>query len=190
MEATERSVALDVHNHYVMVAAITGAQEVVLAPRKMSLERFVPWAPEHLTQSDTVVLEAPANAWILYDQLTSLVHAVKIAHPLLVKLISAARVKTDTRDSLHLARLLAAGLIPAVWVPPAPVRALRMLVAHRQRLVRQRPQAAHRLHRVLHAHQIAPPPRRLGSTESPAWWGQFGLPGFERPRAPPDPAPL
>lgn len=109
-------------------------------------------------------------------------HAVKIAHPLLVKLISAARVKTDTRDTLHLARLLAAGLIPAVGVPPPPVRALRMLVAHRQRLVRQRTQAANRLHSVLHAHQIAPPPGRLGSSESQAWWDQFELPALERRR--------
>src|SRR5260221_3924513 len=178
----ERAVALDVHKHYVMVAAITGAQEVVLAPRKMSLERFVPWSPEHLTQSDQVVLEATANAWTLYDQLSPLVHAVKIARPLLVKLISAARVKSDTRDPLHLARLLAAGLIPAVWVPPPPVRALRMLVAHRQRLVRQRTQAANRLHRVLHAHQIAPPPGRLGSSESPAWWDHLELPVVERLR--------
>ena len=114
-----------------------------------------------------MVLEATVNAWTWYDQLAPLVHDVKIAHPLLVKLISAARVKTDTRDTLHLARLLAAGLIPAIWAPPPPVRELRMLVAHRQRLVRQRTQAANRLHSVLHAHQIAPPPGRLGSSESP-----------------------
>jgi transposase len=110
------------------------------------------------------------------------VHAVKIAHPLLVKLISAARVKTDTRDTLQLARLLAAGLIPEVWVPPAPVRALRMLVAHRQRLVRQRTHAANRLHSVLQAHQIAPPPGRLGSSESQAWWDHLELPVWERLR--------
>jgi len=182
MESIERYVALDVHKHYVMVAALNAAQEVVLTPRKLSLERFTHWAPEHLTPKDQVVLEATVNAWTLYDQLAPLVHDVKIAHPLLVKLISAARVKTDTRDTLHLARLLAAGLIPAVWVPPPPVRELRMLVAHRQRLVRQRTQAANRLHSVLHAHQIAPPPGRLGSSESPTWWEQLELPAVERLR--------
>jgi transposase len=182
MEPIERYVALDVHKHSVMVAAMNAAQEVVLTPRKLSLERFAHWAPEHLTPKDQVVLEATVNAWTLYDQLAPLVHDVKIAHPLLVKLISAARVKTDTRDTLHLARLLAAGLIPAVWVPPPPVRELRMLVAHRQRLVRQRTQAANRLHSVLHAHQIAPPPGRLGSSESPTWWEQLELPAVERLR--------
>jgi transposase len=162
--------------------AIDAALQVVLAPRKLSLERFVEWAPDHLQPTDQVVLEATTNAWTLYDQLTPLVQEVKIAHPLLVKLMSSARVKTDTRDTLHLARLLAAGLIPAVWVPPAPVRELRVLVAHRQRLVRQRTQSANRLHSVLHAHQIAPPAGRLGSAGQQAWWDQLPLSPVERLR--------
>ena len=66
-----------------------------------------------------------------------------------VKLISAARVKTDARDTIKLARLLAANLIPAVWVPPLPVRELRALVTHRKRLVQQRIQARNRLQGVL-----------------------------------------
>jgi transposase len=180
--SVERFVALDVHKHYIMVAAIDAAQQVVLAPRKLSLERFVEWAPAQLQLTDRVVLEATTNAWTLYDQLAPLVQEVKIAHPLLVKLISAARVKTDTRDTLHLARLLAAGLIPEVWVPPAPVRDLRLLVAHRQRLVRQRTQAANRLHSVLHAHQIAPPPGRLGSAGQEDWWDHLQLSAVERLR--------
>jgi transposase len=129
-----------------------------------------------------VVLEATTNAWTLYDQLAPLVQEVKIAHPLLIKLISSARVKTDTRDTLHLARLLAAGLIPEVWVPPPPVRELRMLVAHRQRLVRQRTQARNRLHSVLHAHQLVPPAGRLGSPSQQAWWEHLDVPALERLR--------
>jgi transposase len=182
MAAIERYVALDVHKHYVMVAAIDATQQVVLAPRKLSLERFTSWAPEHLSASDQVVLEATTNAWTLYDQLAPLVQEVQIAHPLLIKLISSARVKTDTRDTLHLARLLAAGLIPSVWVPPAPVRELRVLVAHRQRLVRQRTQSANRLHSALHAHQIAPPAGRLGNAGQQTWWEQLELPTSERLR--------
>ena len=182
MALVERFVALDVHKHYVMVAAIDATQQVVLTPRKLSLERFVEWAPEHLHPSDQVVLEATTNAWTLYDQLAPLVQEVKIAHPLLVKLISSARVKTDTRDTLHLARLLAAGLIPQVWVPPTPVRELRVLVAHRQRLVRQRTQAANRLHSVLHARQIAPPAGRVGNAGQEDWWNQLPLSPVERLR--------
>lgn len=119
MTSIARFVALDVHKHSVMVAAIDAAQQIVLAPRKISLERFAEWALGHLTRTDQVVLEATTNAWTLYDQLAPLVQEVQIAHPLLVKLISSARVKTDTRDTLHLARLLAAGLIPQVSRPTA-----------------------------------------------------------------------
>jgi hypothetical protein len=78
--------------------------------------RFAAWAPIHLSKADSVVLEASANAWVLYDQLEPLVSQVTVAHPLAVKLISAAR------DTIKLARRLSANLIPAVWVPPLPVR--------------------------------------------------------------------
>jgi transposase len=123
-----------------------------------------------------VVLEATTNAWTLYDQLAPLVLEVKIAHRLLIKIkrTRSARVKTDTRDTLHVARVLAAGLIPPVWVPPPPVRELRALVVHRQRLVRQRTQAANRLHSVLHARQILPPPGRLGSPLAAGLVGPVG----------------
>src|SRR5215470_13852091 len=171
-----RFVALDVHKHYILVAAINAQQQVVLTPRRVSMETFPDWIQQHLAPSDAVVLEATTNAWTLYDLLEPLVAEVKVAHPLLVKLISSAKVKTDTRDTLHLARLLAAGLIPEVWVPPKPVRELRILVAHRQRLVRQRTQACNRLHSVLHAHQLVPPAGRLGSPAQQAWWDELDVP--------------
>jgi hypothetical protein len=59
-----------------------------------------------LTPSDAVVLEATANAWLFYDQLTPLVADVVVAHPQAVKLIAAARVKTDSRDTIKRASLL------------------------------------------------------------------------------------
>ena len=49
-----------------------------------------------------------------------------------VKQIACARVKTDNKDTLILARLLAANLVPTVWVPPQPVRELRQFVSHRR----------------------------------------------------------
>jgi hypothetical protein len=97
------------------VGAVDVQQHVVLAPRRFSFEAFDEWARVHLTHTDAVVLEATANAWLLYDQLQFLVAEVIVAHPQAVKLIAAARVKTDSRDTIKLASLLAANLIPAVW---------------------------------------------------------------------------
>ena len=119
----------------------------------------------------------------LYDLLAPLVQVVKVAHPLLVKLISSARVKTDTRDTLHLARLLLADLIPEVWVPPKPVRELRALVAHRERLIRQRTQARNRLQSVLHAHNLTPPAQKPYAATYQVWWETLDLPVVEKLRS-------
>ena len=120
-----RYLALDIHRDYLTVGAVDSQQQIVLTPRRFGFESFAVWAVTHVSRSDAVVLEATANAWVLYDQLTPLAGSVTVTHPLAVKLITAARVKTDARDTIKLARLLAANLIPAVWVPPVAVREVR-----------------------------------------------------------------
>jgi len=47
----------------------------------LARDRFAAWAPTHLSKADAVVLEASANAWVLYDQLEPLVGQVSVAHP-------------------------------------------------------------------------------------------------------------
>ena len=156
-----RFVGLDVHKRSVMVGAVDAQQQVVLRPFRLSWDQFEIWRRQHLQTTDAVVLEATTNAWHLYDQLVPCVASVTVANPLLVKWISAASIKTDGHDTLKLARLLAAGLIPAVWVPPEAVRQLRALVSHRRRLIRQRTQARNRLHSLLHRHNTSPPEGEL-----------------------------
>lgn len=177
-----RFVALDVHRHSVTVAAVDAHQAVVLKPRRVAMPDFARWCRQHLTPADEVVLEATTNAWHLYDQLAPLVAAVTVCHPLMVRLIAAARVKTDPRDALNLAKLLAAGLIPAVWVPPAEVRELRALVSHRQRLVRQRTQARNRLHSVLHRHNLVAPAGKPFAAAQRGWWAGLDLVPSEKLR--------
>lgn len=71
-----------------------------------------------------------------------------------VKQIAKARVKTDVRDTLILARLLAANLVPVVWVPPAHVRELRQLLSQRRQLVETHTQILNRMHSVAHRHHL------------------------------------
>ena len=177
-----RFVALDVHRQYLMVGAVDNQQQVVLSPRRFGFAAFAEWAQVHFTHADAVVLEATSNAWLLYDQLQPLVAEVVVAHPQAVKLIAAARVKTDKRDTIKLASLLAANLIPAVWVPPQAVRELRALVTHRSRLVQQRTQAANRLHSVLHRHNVDPPPGMPFAVHQREWWLTLDLPLAEKLR--------
>jgi transposase len=177
-----RFVGLDVHKGSVVVAAIDAAQHVLLPPRRVPRERFVAWAEAHLTPTDVVVLEATTDAWQVHAELRPLVADVTVAHPLLVQRIAATKVKTDGRDAVHRARLLAAGRIPAVWVPPVEVRELRGLLSHRQRLVRQRTQARNQLHAVLQRHQLAPPEAALFAAARRGWWAALSLGATEQLR--------
>jgi transposase len=165
-----RFVALDVHRQYVLVAAIAADQQVLLSPRRMPFPAFADWAPTHRCSSDHVVLEATTTAWHLYDPLMPLVASVQVATPLLARAISTAKVKTDARDPLTLARLLAGGLLPTIWIPPKEVRELRALLAHRRRLVEWRPRARHRRHSLLHRRNLAPPPGEPFAAHQRAWW--------------------
>lgn len=178
----QRYVAFDVHKSYVMVAAVNAAQEVVLPPRRIPFSRFETWITKHLKPTDQVVLEATTNAWYVHDLLEPLVARVVVAHPYRVKLIAAAAVKTDKKDTLALAKLLVANLIPEVWVPPLEVRELRALVSHRRRLVSQQTAAKNRLNSVLHRHNIVPPTGHLFSQDNQVWWHSLDLPPSERLR--------
>jgi transposase len=107
------------------------------------------------------------------------VGAVPVANPLLVKWIGAAPVKTDAHDTLKLAKLLAAGLVPTVWVPP-PVRTLRTLIGQRQRWIKQRTQARNRLQGVRQDHNLLPLEGELFTPAQRAWWLTLELSAAER----------
>ncbi len=182
-EPNQRFVALDVHKSYVVVGAVDAQQDVVLPPRRVPLLQLDDWAARHLKPTDAVVLEATTNAWHVHDLLEPLVARVVVAHPYHVKLIVASFVKTDKRDTLALARLLAANLIPEVWVPPHHVRELRALIAHRQRLVSQRTAAKNRLQSLLHRHNIVPPAGDAFSAANKEWWNSLSVSSTEKLRA-------
>ena len=179
-----RFVGIDLHKHFVVVAAVDAQQNLVHKPsRRISLDDFPTWAAQHLGAQDAVVLEATSNAWWCYDQVAPLVGRAVVANPLQVKWIAAAAVKTDKHDAIKLAKLLAANLIPEVWVPPPPVRELRALLAHRYALVKQRTAAKNRLHSILHRHNLTPPAGDLFAQHNRDWWAHLDASPTERLRA-------
>jgi len=173
--SVQRFLALDLHKHYLVVGGVNRRQEVVLNPRQISLEKWPAWAKANLQPNDALVLEATTNAWDIYDQIVPLVDRVAVAHPPKVKWIAEARVKTDRHDVLRLAHLLAADLIPEVWVPPLEVRELRALMAYRRRLVQMGTRTRNRLHSVLHRHNLKPPPGKVFTQKHREWWQKLNL---------------
>ena len=179
-----RFVGVDLHKHFAVVAAVDAQQQLVLKPSsRIALDDWPAWAATHLAPQDAVVVEATSNAWWCYDIVAPVVGRAVVANPLQVKWIAAAAVKTDKHDAVKLAKLLAANLIPEVWVPPTHVRELRALLAHRQALVKQQTAAKNRLHSLLHRHHLTPPAGDLFAAQNRAWWADLAVSSSERLRA-------
>ncbi len=179
----QRFIGLDIHKHYLIAIAVNPAGEQIGGPWRAELLELEAWAKRHLTRQDAVALEMSTNTWTIYDELQLLVHSLTVVHPPHVGLIVRAQVKTDQRAALALAQLLAKNLLPALWVPPAPVREQRATLAQRTKFVRLSTQAKNRLHAALQRHHLALPAD--GSPFAPAnraWWLKLPVSASEKAR--------
>jgi transposase len=152
---SRRYLALDIHKHYSVVAGVDFEGQVILEPVRIEHADLEGWLAKHIQPTDFVVIESITNAWHIYDLLEPLAEKVLVANPIKVKQIAQARVKTDIRDTLILARMLAANMIPEVWVPPVHVRKLRYLLSQRRQLVGMHTQTVNRMHSVAHRHHLS-----------------------------------
>jgi transposase len=177
-----RFVGLDVHKHYLIAAAVDADNTIVLFPRRVQFAHLDDWMRKTLSPHDAVVLEMTTNAFQLYDDLTPHAGSVTLVHPPHVALITRAQVMTDQIAALTLARLHAAGLLPAVWVPPAQVRDLRALLAQRAKTVRLSTQAKNRLHAVLHRYHLQPVEGDLFAPVRRDWWLSLPVSALQRVR--------
>lgn len=85
------------------------------------------------------VLEAGYGWGPIYDWIGEAAEEVVLAHPLKVRAIADAKIKTDRLDSEMLARLLRADLIPeAYYASSKEVRAKKRVLRQRMFLVRVR----------------------------------------------------
>jgi transposase len=84
------------------------------------------------------VVESTFNWYWLVDGLQDAGIEICLAHTLGLRLITGAKVKTDPRDALKLAKLLRAGMIPEAYIYPSATRPVRDLVRRRIRVVNMR----------------------------------------------------
>jgi transposase len=144
-----RSIGLDVHRDFCQVAIADGgrarsAGRIATSPEM--LELFA----QSLAPTDRVVMEATGNALAIARILQPCIAEVVLAHAKQVRAISHARIKTDKIDAKVLADLLAADLIPAVWIGDERVRMLRRLVSRRRGLVKRRTQIKNEISAALY----------------------------------------
>jgi len=127
-----RYIGLDVHKAYIhgyVFAPGERGRHFRFANTPADWERFLATVTAH----DQVALEATNSAFPLYDRIVGRVGKVLVAHPLAMRRLGSGR-HTDRVDAERLAQMLALGTLPAVWVPPPPVRELRRLLTTRERM--------------------------------------------------------
>ena len=175
-----RSIGLDVHRDFCEVAVADGgrarsAGRIATDPEQSELfARSV--APD-----DRVVLEATGNALAIARILEPHVAEVVLAHAKQVRAIAHAKVKTDKVDARMLADLLAAGLIPRVWIGDERIRMLRRLVSRRRGLVKRRTQIKNEISAVLSRNLKGRPlVSDLFGRRGRAWLAEQALPIDER----------
>ena len=136
---------------------------------------------QSLAPTDRVVMEATGNALAIARILEPHVAEVVLAHAKQVRAISHARVKTDKVDAKVLADLLAAGLIPKVWIGDDRIRMMRRLVSRRRGLVKRRTQIKNEIAAALTRNlRGRPPATDLFGKQGRAWLAEQLLPVDER----------
>jgi transposase len=113
---------------------------------------------QSLAGNDEVTLEATGNALGIARIIEPHVGRVVLANPKAVKGITQAGAKTDKIDARTLAKLLAGGFLPAVWLPDEQTRILRRRISARAQLVRQRTRAKNQVHATLMRNLKGKPP--------------------------------
>jgi len=107
-------------------------------------------------KADTkIVIESCWNWSKTYELAKDLVEEVILAHPLKVKAIASAKVKTDAIDSRTLAQLLMADLIPEAHLRKADNRIKQRIIRHRAFLVATRTRVKNRINDMVNS-QLLP----------------------------------
>jgi len=98
--------------------------------------------------NSAAVLEASRNWTVMHDWLEEMVDEVHLAHPLKVKAIAEAKVKTDKIDARVLAHLLRCDLLPSLCARSG-TRQARNLLRQRMFFVRVRTMVKNRIWHLL-----------------------------------------
>jgi transposase len=166
-------IGLDCHKQYDHATLINTETGEVKAKRLAHIEEeFREFIGD---KADTkMVIESCWNWSRTYELAKDLVEEIILAHPLKVKAIASAKIKTDAIDSRTLAQLLMADLIPQAHLRKAENRVKQRIIRHRTFLVVMRTRVKNRIHdlvdsQLLSKEMLRSKPKRLFSKEGMRW---------------------
>jgi len=132
-------------------------------------------------QPGRAVLEATRNWGLIYDWLEEILDDVALAHPLKVRAIAEARIKTDKISADILCDLLRSNLLPEAYVSSKETREAKSTLRQRMFFVRVQTMVKNRIYDILDRHPEiacqAPDVSDLFGASGMAWLRQTVLPG-------------
>lgn len=132
-------------------------------------------------QPGKAALEATRNWGLIYDWLEEILDDVALAHPLKVRAIAEARIKTDKISADILADLLRSNLLPEAYVPDKKTRDAKNILRQRMFFVRVQTMVKNRIHTILDRHpeilSKAPDVSDLFGASGMEWLKGIVLPG-------------
>jgi transposase len=138
-------IGLDVHKKTISYCVKHGGGEVhqqgVIHATRDALDD---WS-RRLPQPWTGAMEATMFTGWIYDHLLPHAASLKVAHPLMLRAIAAAKRKNDRVDAAKIADLLRVNLLPECYMAPTAIRERRRTWRYRHLLVRQSVQMKNRM---------------------------------------------
>jgi len=148
---------IDHHKGYSQVAVVDEKGTVRSNGKIANEKKAFILLKEYYKEPCRAVIEAGRNWGMMYDLLEELDIKTVVGHPLKIRAIADAKIKSDSIDAKTLAHLLRADLIPRVHVPSKEVRQQKNLLRHRLWLVRLQTMTKNRIHQLIDRNHIKRP---------------------------------
>src|ERR1700681_3457140 len=130
-------IGVDVHKQKISYC-VNDSRGMVHIERSISATRLdLDHWMKKLPQPWSAAMEATMLTGWIYDHLKPHAAALKVAHPLMLRAIAAAKKKNDRIDANKIADCLRCDFLPECYMAPTAIRERRRTLRYRNLLVRQ-----------------------------------------------------
>lgn len=142
-------IGLDIHKKIIAYCIKAGDGTLlgngVISATRPALEEWM----EQLPRPWTVAMEATMFTGWIYDFIKPYADDIKVAHPEMLKAITAAKKKNDLSDAQKICDLLRVDLLPECYMAPSELRELRRILRYRNHIVRTATQTKNKISGLL-----------------------------------------
>jgi transposase len=142
-------IGLDVHKKVISYCVKDAAGRVHQEGRIGSTRHELNAWIRTLPQPRTIAMEATIFTGWIYDHLLPHAEKVKVAHPLMLRAIAAAKRKNDKIDAAKIADCLRCDFLPECHMAPTAIRDRRRILRYRNLVQRQAVQMKNRISGLL-----------------------------------------